>query len=269
MRRKRAFTLVELLVVLFIISALMGILLPALSRAGQHARSVVCQSNIRQLYLANTGYAAENNGFYVRAASDIWVDVGSQKGGFHRWHGVRDNANEPFDPLKGPLKNYLADGKVKQCPGIVKFVEDVTENAFEAGCGGYGYNSIGVGSRTYQLGNWDEAMRSSMKTTEIKQPYKKVMFTDTAYMQGDKGKYIIEYSFCESPHFVFFNGISIVEMGRPIPSIHFRHLKRANVVWCDGHVSCEEFAFSKLTEVELDQFLIGWFGPKDNALFRP
>ncbi len=263
-----AFSLIELLVVLSIMALLMGILMPALSRARREAYSVVCRSNIYQIYLANEGYASENDGFYVRAAYDIW-EGGSFGGGLHRWHGVRDNPDVPFDPLKGPLRAYLANGKVKQCPQTVRFVEDVNQNAFEAGCGGYGYNSVGVGSRNYQYGFCDEAMRSSEKAIGISQPYKKVMFTDTGFVQGDESKYIIEYSFCEPPHFVFFNGINIIEVGRPVPSIHFRHLGKTNVVWCDGHVSSEPFAFSTLEQRTLEQFKIGWFGPEDNRLFRP
>jgi prepilin-type N-terminal cleavage/methylation domain-containing protein/prepilin-type processing-associated H-X9-DG protein len=270
--RKRAFTLVELLVTLFIISALMGILLPALSRARLQARSVVCHSNIRQLYLANLGYATENDGFYVRAAPDM----SSGFGGRYRWHGVReatavdpDPAKNTFDPLKGPLSSYLADGKVKQCPQIVRFVTDGSLNAFEAGCGGYGYNSVGVGSRSYRCGVDEDPMKSSMKTTEIKRPQEKVMFTDTAFFESYPYRHLIEYSFCEPPKFVFFDGVKIVESGKPVPSIHFRHLGKTNVIWCDGHTSSEKFAFSKFKQDVLKDFNIGWFGPKDNMLFRP
>ena len=277
MPRKAAFSLIELLVVLSIISLLMAILLPSLTRARQQARSVVCWSNIRQIYLANVGYASENDDFYVRAAFDIWGSSGAIiGGGSHRWHGAReasgvhpDPKKNTFDPLKGPLRAYLSDGKVKQCPGIVKFVKDGRKNAFEAGCGGYGYNSVGVGSRSYQHGGCDDAMRSSMKSIEIKRPGEKVMFTDTAFVQGDKSKYIIEYSFCEPPHWVLPTGIGIIEVGRPKPSIHFRHLGKTNVIWCDGHTSSEAFAFSKLEQEMLKLFKIGWFGPGDNSLFKP
>jgi len=275
MSRKTAFSLIEVLIVVSIMSLLMGILMPSLSRARQQGRSFVCRSNIRQIYLANEGYASANDDFYVRAAFDIWGPTGFG-GGCHRWHGVRESSGvnpdpkkNTFDPLKGPLAAYLADGRVKQCPGVVKFVKEGSLNAFEAGCGGYGYNSAGVGSRCYQYGFCDEAMRSSMKSVEIHRPVEKVMFTDTAFVQGYPNRYIIEYSFCEPPRFIFFNGTGIFELGRPVPSIHFRHLGKTNVVWCDGHTSGESFVFSELEQEVLDRFLIGWFGPDGNKLFKP
>ena len=62
MRRKSlGFTLVELLVVMAIISILAAMLLPALSRARQQARSAACKSNLKQIGLSMGMYQTDNN----------------------------------------------------------------------------------------------------------------------------------------------------------------------------------------------------------------
>jgi prepilin-type processing-associated H-X9-DG protein len=109
-------------------------------------------------------------------------------------------------------------------------------------------------------------MKSSMKTTEIKDCAKKVMFTDTAYVSGGR---LIEYSFCEPPMFVLDLGSGIQEYPGVTPSIHFRHLDKTNVVWCDGHVTIEEPDFPDKAKSRTEMFKIGWFGPQNNSLFRP
>ena len=72
------FTLIELLVVLAVVSLLVAILLPALSRARSCARLIRCSSNLRSLATGCIGYVNDHNGsFYqapnAKAVAERWV----------------------------------------------------------------------------------------------------------------------------------------------------------------------------------------------------
>ena len=263
-KKTKAFTLIELLVVISVIVLLTAISMLALGAARSESRALACKSNLRQLLLASVGYATENDGSYVPAASDMWDSAG----GLHRWHGSRDTLDDPFNPVRGPLAGYLGDGRVKECPAKVEFVKGLDWSAnFEQGCGGYGYNITYIGSRIWSSAqDWKDSYADTTRMAEVTSPGETVMFADTAMSKDHE--FLIEYSFVEPP-FTVLNGQPMAGFYMS-PSIHFRHRDRANVGWADGHIDPRRMA--RLDDknaygVHSAEMKLGWFDPIDNTLF--
>ena len=65
-KRKTGFTLIELLVVISIIAVLLAILMPALTKAKDKVRSVICRSNLKHWAIPFAMYAEDNDGKFMR-----------------------------------------------------------------------------------------------------------------------------------------------------------------------------------------------------------
>src|SRR4051812_16709739 len=122
MRRRRfGFTLVELLVVIGIIALLVSILLPALSRARRQAKTVQCQSNMRQVAAALMMYISDNKGHFPPAQAQAQTSNVIYPDGFW-WpnalvEGKYINAPSVYDhPGSSTSQKHFDGNSVFQCP---------------------------------------------------------------------------------------------------------------------------------------------------------
>ena len=150
-RQKKGFTLIELLVVISIIALLLAILMPALGKVKEKARTVVCRANLKQWGLVFGLYVQDNDGRYYRAWKGAhgheWIKCtmpyyenpkirfcpSAKKLGTSTWPQANDEAWGPFDAnVKYP---YYVD--VAGSYGINDWVGDTEEGVQYGGKGMY------------------------------------------------------------------------------------------------------------------------------------
>jgi prepilin-type N-terminal cleavage/methylation domain-containing protein/prepilin-type processing-associated H-X9-DG protein len=132
---KRAFTLVELLVVIGIIAILMSVLLPTLGRARDTAKTAQCLSNLRQIGIAMQMYLQETR--YLIPAADFYNSDPTNKN-HETWATILVNGNylknvrtakliNPLLPTLGSAEGPVMSG-VLFCPSGMSEINSFSAN---------------------------------------------------------------------------------------------------------------------------------------------
>jgi prepilin-type N-terminal cleavage/methylation domain-containing protein/prepilin-type processing-associated H-X9-DG protein len=223
---KKRFTLIELLVVIAIIAILAGMLLPALNKARDKAKSTKCLNNLKQQGTGLMLYVGDGDYFPLMNASSI--------GGLYYNFGGWKASLAPY--LGVTLEPVLADNiglerGVFQCPSWNRELPNpktyaplVTEPYL---AGGYGYN-WGGGSGQYGIGYRGSTATVWVKTNMINRP------TETIATGDGRDVSLTSRAQCAAIY-ALFEGT--------------RHAPGMNLLWVDGHATNESISKIKTGQV--------------------
>jgi len=122
--RQRAFTLIDLLVVIAIIAILASLLLPAVSRAKGKGQQTACLNNLRQLQTAWTMYLGDHDNVMPENKMTGVGQLGCVST-TNSW--VTGNAQASADPIwirQGSIYSYTPNVGVYHCPNDRSTVAD-------------------------------------------------------------------------------------------------------------------------------------------------
>jgi prepilin-type N-terminal cleavage/methylation domain-containing protein len=132
--RRRGFTLVELLVVCAIISALMAVLIPALGHVRRQARTLISTQNIKEITAAVEIFASDNSDQYPPSVATVGV------AGSWSWQeptmlaGYLKRTPALHRSISAYLRPYIDDADTLFCPNA-PFKYPYLQEAWDAGDG--------------------------------------------------------------------------------------------------------------------------------------
>ncbi len=208
------FTLIELLVVIAIIAILAGMLLPALNKARDAARSISCSNNLKQIGLGFSFYLADNRDIYPGAVS------GNKNYRLWGWHFLFVYFN--YTHYKSLDCAALEITNSRQGPPGRSYynVEFRSDGIYGLSYPAYGYNYMGVGS------SWAHDQKflsdSNARLREIKYPARLYMAMDTKDAANQYGHALLRCKASTDSN----NGVADA----------FRHKGTVNILYGDNHV---------------------------------
>jgi prepilin-type N-terminal cleavage/methylation domain-containing protein/prepilin-type processing-associated H-X9-DG protein len=230
-----AFTLLELLVVISIISLLVSIALPSLSMARRRAQAAGCLANLHHLGLAMGMYHANNNGTFWRCTMPDWPKPGTMT---YFWGTNTD----PVDPNASPLLKYT-NLALFWC-GALPWGSYVPQGNVSEPTTTYAYNAWYLDPASYK---WDFTLRPKT-ISQIPDPSALFVFNDGALLDvWAAGGVLKNSTHMEPPEETYVQ----------TPTTHFRHQGRSNALLADGHAAEFDLEGSPMLLPDYDLGFVG------------